>query len=487
MKSESVSKSLAFVFAEKITVKLIGFVISVLLARLLDPGIFGTVAIISAVVALTQIFVDSGFNVALIQNKTTTYKDYSTVFYICFGIAAIGYSILYFTAPLILTFYEIPEYVWHFRVLAITLLFYAYNSIQTAKLTKEMAFDKMLICQAAVSIVSGAISVALAFVGYGIWALILYYVLSSFLSCVTYSIIAKWHPQLVFSFKRAKIFARYGSHMLASGILCSVFSHLRTFIIGKLYTEEELGLYNRGEQIPNIISTTVDSAFNSVMLPAFSKNQDNPGEILGMLRKTIALNSYINFPAMAGLAALASTAVTVIYSAKWALCVPFVQLMALANLTVSINSPCLVSIKAIGRSDVYFKLETIRRIVMIAILVGSLLFGSLSAIAVGWLISSVVDTLIVMYPTKKYIGYQYRYLFADTAPQLITSAIMAAGVLLAGLIPVPDIALLFIRVAIGFVIYWLLSVAFKLKSYTEVKKILSSFIKRKSKHIETDN
>ncbi len=478
MSSKSVTTSLVFKFIERVAVKAVGFLIGILLARLLDPDIFGIVAIFSAVVALAQTFVESGMGTALIQNKNTQREDYSTIFYISMGIALLLYGLLYLLAPVITAYYEIPEYVTHFRVLCLTLPFYAFNSIQAAKLSRQMQFHKMLLCQLVASLLSGILGVVLAYAGFGIWALILHHLASAVLICITYCFVAKWHPEWVFSLTRARELVGFGLKMLASGLLCSLFYNLRTFVIGKLYTKTELALYSRGDQIPSLISKAVDDSFKAVMLPTYAKKQDQPREICRLLGKTIRLNSYLNSAAMLGLAAVAQTAVTVIYGAKWESCVPYVQLLSVANLTIPITASGLVAIKAIGRSDVYLRLETVRRVIMLAVLLLSLAFGSLEMIALGWVVSCVVDVFVILVPVKKLLGYSLGQLARDTLPSLAMAAVMAAVVLLLQRLPLLSLPLLLVQMAGGAASYWLLSVLFRVSSYRELKNKVFSMLKK---------
>lgn len=454
MKKNRIASSLFYKFTEKVLVKLIGFVIGVILARLLDPEIFGIVAIITAIVAIAQVFVDSGLSTALVQNKSVTEGDYSTIFYISFGVALIAYLLIFLLTPVIAHYYHIEAYTAQLRVLTATLFFYAFNSIQAAKLQREMAFRKMLVCQLVAVVASGFVGVVLAYLGYGIWALILYYLSNSAVSCISYGVASRWHPRLIFSKKRAKELVNYSYKILLSGLLCSLFANLRTFIIGRIYSKTELGIYSRGDQIPSVISSSIDSAFHAVMLPAFSKEQDSFSRVKDLLSKTIIFDSMLIFPAMVGLASVAKNLVLVLYTAKWSAAIPFIQILSLAHIVAPVASPCLVAIKAIGRSDVYLKLETVRRIVMLAILFASLQFHSLLAIAIGWLISNIIDIFLIMAPTKKLLNYTLINLWNDTKVPLILSMIMFVCVIGIGKLPFSPLALLVLQVCGGVCIYF---------------------------------
>lgn len=476
MKKNSVGTSLIFKFIERISVKGIGFVISVLLARLLEPKVFGLIAIITAITAISQTFVDSGLSTALVQNKSADDKDYSTVFYLSFTIATLLYIVLFFCAPLISSYYKLEEFTLPFRVLSLTLIIYSYSSVQTAKLTREMQFGKMLICNFIVTIITGTIGVTMALYDFKLWALVIYYLLNSVLTCVAYIFVAKWHPKWVFSVARAKELFNYGYKILVSGLLSAIFSNIRTLIIGKVYSPTDLGYYNRGDQIPSVVSTTLDSVFSSVMLPFYSSLQEDKEQVKSMLRRTITLNSFINFPAMIGLVVVAAPLVELLYTEKWMFCVPYLQILSLANITVSIQSPCLVSIKAVGRSDIYLKLELIRRIVMMGILLLSLYFHSLLAIAIGWLVSTIIDLAIVMIPVKKLIDYSWLDQFTDVLPTLLISAVMGCIIYCIGFLNLSVPLTLILQIIIGVMVYFMIAWIFKIDSLIYLFRKLKVFI-----------
>lgn len=475
MHEKTVFSSLIFKFAERILVKTIGFVIGVILARLLEPELFGITAIVMAIVSVAQTFVDSGLNTALVQNEKTQEDDYSTVFYISMAIALILYSVIYFLTPFIAAYYNMVGYQRHIRILSLLLVLHALNSIQVAKLQRDLQFKHMLICQMVASVIAGAVGIGMACSGGGIWALVFYYLTNALVICITCGIASKWHPSLVFSLTRAKEFVSYGSKILGGGLLCSLFVNIRTFIIGKTYSSVELGLYSRGEQIPSIISTTIDSVFKSVMLPVLSRKQSNLSDVREMLRSTISINSYLNFPMMFGLMAVAPAAVVFLYTEKWSGCIPYLQLLGMANMAISISSPCLVAIKAIGRSDAFLKLEVVRRAAMVLALLVSLCFHSLIAIAIGWVISSMIDAVIVLIAARRLIGYSMGDMVRDVGPSFVLSAIMAVAVWVIGQIDMPVFVLLMIQVVCGIVIYIGLSAAVRANGYITLRRIIMSY------------
>jgi len=360
------------------------------------------------------------------------------------------------------------------------IFFYSFSSVQNTILARSLRFRAILVIQLVASIFSGLLGIGLAVAGLGIWALTVYYLSHSIISCICYGYATKWLPSFKFSLPRAKKLFSFGLFIFLSGLMTSIFTNIRTFIIGKIYSSDSLGYYSRGEQIPAIISTTIDSSFNAVMLPVFSKYQDDKERIHDLLRKTIRLNSFLNFPAMLGLAAIAPSLIEFVYTPKWNPCIPFLQVLSLANLTVSIMPTCLVSIKSLGKGHVIFKLEAMRRIVMLGILCISLFFNSLLAIAVGWFISTIVDVFIIMIPTRKIINYRFGELFSDTFSTLCQAILMFVIVSLIGKLEIHVGLLLILQIISGTSVYFITSLILKKEELLYLANVVKNLIRRKT-------
>ena len=233
MNKGKVISSLVFKFVERLAVKGIGLVIGIILARLLAPELFGLVAIISVFINLAQTFVQSGLGTALVQNRTADEKDYSTVFYLSTGIAVLMIAVLFAIAPLVGRYYDNAALIWPLRVYSFSLLFGALNSVQNAKLQREMQFRVMMRCNLIATIISGAIGVAAAFLGAGLWALVIYYFSNQVIVAVCMLVAQRWYPKWMFSVKRAKELFGFGWKMLVSALLCSLYNDIRSLIIGK--------------------------------------------------------------------------------------------------------------------------------------------------------------------------------------------------------------------------------------------------------------
>lgn len=474
MSQGKVVSSLIYKSSERLLVKGLGLIISIILARLLSPTEFGQIALIMVFINLSIVLIDSGLNTALVQDKNTTNEDYSTVFYISFAIASIVIVILWLCAPYIGKYYNDDAIVLPLRVYSFSLLVHAGNAVLIAKMQREMRFKQMMWCNLIVSILSGTAGIAMAYAGLGIWALVNYYFLSALLLFILLSLVTRWHPIWFFSITRAKTLFSYGWKMLVSGFLCSIYNDLRALIIGKVYSPADLGYYNRGQQFPDIISHTIDNAIQSVMFPVMAKEQDDIGKIRMTLSRTISMGALIIMPLMFGLAAVAHPFIELLLTAKWLPCVVYMQWIAIGCSSVPLSRSCLVAIQSIGRSDIYMKLELVRRIAMLIVLMISVFcFNSVLAIAVGFAISSWLDYFIIIIPVKRLIGLDIKQQIKATYKIIFSSIFMAIIVFMIGQINLQPWLLLLIQVPVGLVLYLLACYLIKIECFMDLlNKIL---------------
>lgn len=481
MDNKKIVSSLIYKFAERFSIKALGFIVSIVLARILTPDEFGQVAIITVFINLCQTFITSGFSTALVQDKNVDQNDYSTVCHISFGISAILALISVLIAPVLGDFYKNDDLVLPIQVYSLSLFIAAISSVQNAKLQREMKFKTVLITSLIATVLSGALGIALALLGAGIWALIAHYFSYNVFSVILVFIADKWYPKFVFSIKRAKELFSYGWKMLVSAMLCSLYADIRTLVIGKMFSSDSLGYYNRGQQIPEVISGTLDSSMQSVMLPVLSRSQDNKEQVKAFLRNTIKYNCFIIIPAMVGLAVVARPLVLFLLTEKWLSAVDFIQISCIGYAAIPLVSSCLVSIKAIGRSDVYMRLEIIRRIAMLGVLLTSMfVFKSVEAIAWGFVASSWIDVLIVSIPTKRLVGYGLFDQLKDIWKIILSSLIMGCVVFSLGLLKLPPFAALLLQVLIGITVYFIACIMLRESCITEIKKALCSYRNKKS-------
>ena len=466
MQHNEVFGSFIFKFIERFAVKGIGLVIGVILARLISPNDFGQIAILSVFINLSQTIIQSGFSTALVQNKDVDDDDYSTVFYINVVASLVIILILFFIAPIISAYYATSALVVPLRVYSLSLVFGAINSVQNAKLQREMRFKEAMVCSLLATLGSGFLGVIMAYLGFGLWALIGYYFSNVVFSSIVMAFTTKWYPRLVFSTNRAKELYGYGWKLLVSGVLCSLHSDIQSLVIGKKFSTSTLGYYNRGQQIPQILAMTMDSSVQSVMLPVLSQVQDQKSRFRDLVKRSVSLDMLFIAPAMVGLALVAESIVIVLYTEAWLPSAIYVQLVCLAYLSAPFISSHLIAIKAIGRSDVYMKLEIVRRIMMLVVLAISILcFDSVLAIAIGFVVSSFLDVVIVSVPILKLIDYSLWEQIKDLWKILVAVMAMAIVVWTIDLFALHAVLKLLAQVFVGVVSYVGLCFALKVESF----------------------
>lgn len=442
----------------------IQFIIQIVLARILVPSDYGIIALIDIFINISSVFVQSGFNTALIQKKDIDEIDLSSVFYLSLFVASILYGILFFTSKPIATFYGIPNIVPVLRVLSITLFFGAFNSIQNAIIARGMQFKMLFFSSLGATIISGMVGIAMAYAGFGVWTLVAQQIISQMLITVILWFTVKWRPGLFFSFKRVGILFSYGWKLLVSCLIDTIYMNLRSLIIGKIYSPEALSFYNRGEQFPKIIVSNIDGSIQSVMLPALASQQDNKQRVKEMMRRSIITSSFIVFPTMIGLAAIAQPLVRVLLTDKWLPCVPFFQILSMSYVLWPIHTANLQAINALGRSDIFLKLEVIKKIIGLAILGVSIYFG-VYAIAVGMLVSGIIFTVINAYPNSKLLKYSYKEQLRDIMPSLLLSLVMGGLVYQINFVRLSDYIKLIIQISLGGILYVAMAYVFKLECF----------------------
>ena len=392
-KKTKVLASLIWKLMERLGAQGVSFIVQIILGRLLMPEDFGAIAIVTVFITLSNVFVQSGFNTALIQKKDADDKDFSSVFYLSTFIATMLYVLLFFTSPYIADYYSSPQLTQVLRVLAIILFFGAFNSIQNAYVARNMMFKKLFFSSTGSVIFSGIVGVIAAYLGLGVWALVLQQITYNLSVSVILWFTVKWRPRLLFSLSKVKVLFSFGWKLLASSLLNTLYMDIRTLIIGRIYNSSMLGFYNRGVQFPKLIVTNMDGAIQSVMLPALSDEQDNKKRVKEMVRRAIVTSSFLVFPMMVGLAVVAEPMIKIVLTDKWLPAAPFLQIFCASYALIPIHTANLQAINALGRSDVFLKLEIIKKVIGILILAISINFG-IYAMAWGMVLSGAISSFI---------------------------------------------------------------------------------------------
>ena len=479
-KKQSIISSLFWKLMERGGTQGIQFVVQIILARILVPKDYGIIALIAIFITISNVFVQSGLNTALIQKKDADEVDFSSVFYLSLAIAGMLYVVLFFAAPLIAAFYGIFQLVPVLRVLSIILFFGAFNSIQNAVVAKKMQFKKLFFSSLGAMLSSGIVGIVLAYSGAGVWALVIQQLTNQFMITVILWFTVKWRPKLVFSFQKVKVLFLYGWKLLVSSLIDNLYGNLRSLIIGKIYNPTMLGYYNRGDQFPNIVVTNINGSIQSVMLPVLSANQDDKNKVRGMVRRSIVTSSFILFPMMMGLAVCAEPLVKILLTDKWLPCVPFLQLMCINYAFWPIHTANLQAINALGRSDIFLKLEIIKKSIGIIILCLSIPFGIYIMAATQSLVS-LIASIINSYPNRNLLGYGYKEQIIDVMPSMILSIIMGVVIYTIRFRNLSVWLTLIIQIVFGIIIYVTLAYLFKLECFNYLLNTIREIKNRKNK------
>lgn len=478
MNSKKVLTNLIWRFLERSGAQIVSFVVEIILARLLCPEDYGTVALVMVFISILQTFVDSGFGNALIQKKDADDVDFSTVFYFNIASCILLYLIMFVAAPFIAKFYEIPQLTPIVRVISLKLIIAGVRNVQQAYVSKQMMFKKFFYATAAGTIGAAIVGIAMAYMGFGVWALVAQQLLNLLLSTITLWVSVKWRPKLLFSFQRLKGLLSYGWKLLAVSLINNLYNEGRQLVIGKVYTPGDLALYNRGRKFPDLFVKNINTSIDSVLFPALSNAQDNKEAVKAMTRRAIRISSYIMAPFMVGLALVAKPLVTLLLTEKWIECVPFMQVFCMAFLIRPISSANLNAMKAMGRSDLFLKIDIIKIIIGIILLIITISFGPL-AVAYGFLASGVLGMFVNVQPNKELLDYGFFEQIKDLLNPIVPIAAMIVATYVAGFLNLIPVLMLCVQVPVGMITYVVVSALTKNESFRYVLNMIKKLLKRK--------
>ena len=476
-KKQSVITNFIWRFMERGGTYVMNFIVSVVLARLLDPSLYGTVALVTAITTILQVFVDSGMANSLIQKKDTDDLDYSSVFYFNLAFCLLLYAGLFFCAPWISRLYRIPELTPIVRVLGLTIVVSGVKNVQQAYVAKTMQFRRFFFATLGGTVFSAVVGITLAYLGYGVWALVFQQLLNVTVNTAILWLTVGWKPKRMFSWKRLGGLISYGWKLLISQLLDTAYLKLYQFIIGLRYSTADLAFYNRGDQFPNLIMENTSASLDSVLLPVLSSEQDDRVRVREMARRAVKVSTYVLMPLMAGLAACAEPLVRFLLTEKWLPCVPYMQLFCLNYAFWPVHTANLNAIKAVGRSDIFLKLEIIKKVLETGILLVTMRYGVM-AITLGLLASGFASIVINAWPNRRLLELPLSRQLLDVLPALLLSLGMAAAIWPVTLLGLPDAVRLLIMVPAGVLIYVGVSALLKLDSFTYVLEIAKRLLRR---------
>ena len=461
---KSVFSNLFWRFLERIGAQGISFIVSIVLARLLAPNYYGTIALVTVFIAILQVFVDSGLGNALIQKKNADDLDFSTVFYFNLIVCFIIYLCLYFFAPFISHFYNDNSMTSIIRVLGLTIIISGLKNVQQAYISRNMLFKTFFFATIGGTLISGVLGIVLAFFGAGVWALVFQHLSNSLIDTIIIWFTVEWRPKRLFSFSRFASLFSYGWKLLASSLLDTIYTNLRNLIIGKVYTQADLAYYTNGQKIPELVALNVNTSIGSVLFPALSKEQDNKALLKCHVRRSIRISSYIMWPMLIGIAVCAKSIILILLTDKWLPVVPYLQIACISYGLMPIHTTNLQAINAMGRSDLFLKLEILKKIIGVVVLILTIPYGVL-AIAFSSIITGISSMFINAFPNTKLLHYSYLEQITDILPSLLLSIFMGIIVNLINVIDLSAVFILLIQVFVGAFIYIAGSIMFKIESF----------------------
>lgn len=479
-KNNSVISNLIWRFLERCGAQGVTLIVSIILARLLDPSVYGTVALITVFTSIIQVFVDSGMGSALIQKKNADDLDFSSVFYFNVFICVILYLLMFFSAPFIADFYHLPELTHMIRVLSLIVIISGVKNVQQAYVSRNLLFKKFFFSTLSGTIVAAIVGIAMAYLGFGAWALITQMLLNTLMDTIILWITVKWRPIRRFSLERLKVLFSFGWKLLISAIMETVYNNLQQLIIGKVYTREELAQYNQGDKFPNLIVKNINTSIDSVLLPVLSKKQDSKEAVKNMTRRAIKVSTFVMMPLMMGLAVCADSLVSLVLTDKWLPCVPFIRVFCISYAFWPIHTANLNAIMAMGRSDMYLTLQIIKKAFGLVVLLITTPI-SVRAMAYGVLITTAFSQVVNSWPNRMLLNYSYFNQIKDMLPQILLSIVMGAIVYSVQLLGLSSILTLGIQIVLGILIYVLGAKLFKIDSFEYILDRCKEFIRKKKK------
>lgn len=460
-------------FAERCGAQLVTFIVSIVLARILTPSDYGTIALVTVFTTILQVFIDSGLSTALIQKKDADDLDFSSVFYFNFVICIILYLIMFVSAPFIADFYKDSSLVSIVRVISLTLIISGVKGVQQSYVSRHMLFKRFFFSTLGGTIFSAVLGIIMAYAGFGVWAIVFQQLSNNAIDTLILWITVKWRPIKKFSWSRLKNLLSFGWKMLASSLLDTVYNNLRNMIIGKLYTSADLAFYNQGDKFPKLIVTNINTSIDSVLLPTMSNEQDNHVRVKDMTRRAIKISTYIMAPLMIGLAFCAKPIVQIVLTDKWLPCVPYLQIFCISYLFWPIHTANLNAIKAMGRSDLLLKLEVIKKFIGMILLLITMNI-SVMAMAYSLLISGLISQVINSWPNRYLLKYSYIDQIKDILPNIVMALIMGGFVYFISYLNLPILVSLVVQILSGGIIYLMLSILTKNDSFIYLINILKS-------------
>lgn len=446
-------KSAKWNFIDRIVSQGVNFLLGIIIARFLAPTDYGVVGVLAIFLAISQSFIDSGFSSALIRKKNPTEEDFSTTFYFNFAVSLVFYILLFFSAPWIAEFFRIPILQPVLRVQAITLIINAIMAVQVAMLNIRLDFKSLAKRNVAASGFSGICGVVLAYLGFGVWTLVFQQIIATVINLIFICAICRWIPRAKFSIVSFKELGGFGSRLLAAGLLHTIYSNLTTFAIGKFYSAKDLGFYTRGFQFASVPNNAINGVLGTVTYPILARIQDDEDRLIYVYRKYIRITTLCIFIFSGTLCALSKPIILLTLTDKWADAIIFLHAFAFSCAFDHLSTINLNLLKVKGRSDLYFRLEIVKKIIAVSILFAAIPFGIL-AICLSKLLYNQIAVFINTYYTGKLFHLGYIKQMKDIFPYFVCSVCACLPAYAITFFELPHVVTILVGSFLALFLYW---------------------------------
>lgn len=467
-------------YAERFSAQIVSLIVSVVLARILDPAHYGILAIVTVFTAIGDALVTDGFGNALVQKKDADSVDFNSICWLSVGIAAGLYGVLFVCAPLIARFYEMEQLTLVTRVMGIRLLFSAFNSVQQAYVQKHLLFKKYFFASLTGAAVSAFVGIGLALSGAGVWALVAQNLSLTVVSTGVLMLISGWRPGLRCSAESIRSMWSYGSKIILSTITYTLKDNIRSLVVGKCFTSEDLAFYNQGKKYPALLVTDVVQSMGKVLFPVLSDRQGHNEENKRLMRTSVRLSSFVLLPLIFGLIAISDTFVVCLMTEKWLPAVPYMRILCLVYITRPMSTVFQKALLAIGKSDINLKHEIYTSALTLGLIVLAVAgLKSVALIAWSYVIVALVGTGYFAAAVKKHYRYGIREILQDYLPALLLSCLMCGCAFAVGRIDMHIILKLIVQVGAGIAVYVLGAMAFRMEAFAYIWQFVLSAVKKK--------
>jgi teichuronic acid exporter len=471
LKQKTIS-GLFWSFSDNMVSYILNFIIGIILARILVPSEFGIIGMITVFIAVSQSLIDSGFGQALIRKKDASDTDYSTVFYFNLVVGVCLYLILFLSAGPISRFYSEPILIPIIKVFGINIIINSFSVIQRTILIKKVNFKLQTKITFLSSLISGSIGIAMAYKGFGVWSLVWRNIINNSLQSLFLWIFNRWFPSRVFSINSFREMFAFGSKVLVTGLIDTLYKNIYLVVIGKFFTSGDLGYYTRADQFSKLPSQNITHSVQKVSYPVLATLQDDKEKLKAGYKKLITNTMYITFILMLGMAAVAKPMILTLVGEKWLPSVIYLQLLCFSGMLYPLQSLNLNMLNVQGRSDLFLNLEIVKKLLSVPVIVIGI-FAGLKVMIIGMVMFSFIAYYINSYYSGKLINYSVKEQFMDILPSFITALLVAVIIYIPSVIFTIKPLLLFTGQLIsGLILFILFSWLFKLESYFEIKSIL---------------